>query len=174
MPNFENIVDSVFHFLNLKVEETGVFKPNSDNNIVDRRLSSQNGSAGEDPLDAIPAINELVMEKELDAIVYTQDWHPANHISFVERARDPDRKIHNDNQNVPLKAFDTVQFDKPLLRQTLYPTHCVQNSWGAELHADLVLPRTRALIVKKGQEVHVDSYSAFKDNNRKQLYVMIT
>ncbi|RCN45663.1 hypothetical protein ANCCAN_08320 [Ancylostoma caninum] len=57
------------------------------------------------------------MEKKLDAIVYTQDWHPDNHISFLERARDPDRKVQKDNLNVPLKAFDTVHFDKPKLTQ---------------------------------------------------------
>ncbi|EYC05089.1 hypothetical protein Y032_0084g1773 [Ancylostoma ceylanicum] len=139
------------------------------NDFISGSLSVKKGSAGEDPVDAIPAINSLVMEKELDAVVYTQDWHPANHISFVERARDPDRKIRDDKQNVPLKAFDTVQFDKPPVTQTLYPAHCVENSWGAELHAGLVLSRTGTLIVKKGQHTYVDSYSAFRDNNRKQL-----
>ena len=34
--------------------------------------------------------------------------------------------------------YDTVVFTgPPMTEQTLWPRHCVQNSWGAELHKDL-------------------------------------
>ena len=45
----------------------------------------------------------------------------------------------------------------------LWPRHCVQNSWGAELHKDLkVHPKAR--VVYKGVNPNIDSYSAFFDN----------
>ena len=47
--------------------------------------------------------------------------------------------------------------------QVLWPAHCVQESWGAELHKELkVHPKGR--VVHKGINPEVDSYSAFFDN----------
>ena len=52
---------------------------------------------------------------------------------------------------------------KHFLFQVLWPRHCVQNSWGAELHKDLkVHPKAR--VVYKGVNPNIDSYSAFFDN----------
>lgn len=37
-----------------------------------------------------------------------------------------------------LNLFDLVSFTKPVeLKQVMWPDHCTQNSWGAELHKDL-------------------------------------
>jgi nicotinamidase-related amidase len=49
--------------------------------------------------------------------------------------------------------------------QVLWPDHCVQGSRGAEFHADLVVD-TADLILRKGFRSHVDSYSAFFENDR--------
>ncbi|MCX7126105.1 MAG: bifunctional nicotinamidase/pyrazinamidase [Gammaproteobacteria bacterium] len=46
---------------------------------------------------------------------------------------------------------------------SLWPQHCVQDSLGAQLHADLNLSNITQ-IFKKGVDQHVDSYSAFYDN----------
>lgn len=36
------------------------------------------------------------------------------------------------------KTYDTVVFEgPPPMKQRLWPRHCVQDSWGAELHKDL-------------------------------------
>jgi nicotinamidase/pyrazinamidase len=49
--------------------------------------------------------------------------------------------------------------------QTLWPDHCVQGTAGAALH-----PRLRqepiAAIVRKGHRRGIDSYSAFRENDR--------
>ena len=40
----------------------------------------------------------------------------------------------------PTKAavYDTVVFEgPPMTEQTLWPRHCVQDTWGAELHKEL-------------------------------------
>ena len=76
--------------------------------------------------------------------------------------------------------YDTVVFEgPPKTEQTLWPRHCVQESWGAELHKDLkvrvdmawqkliihssqVHPNGR--VIHKGVNPNIDSYSAFYDN----------
>ncbi|PIO70830.1 hypothetical protein TELCIR_07296 [Teladorsagia circumcincta] len=126
------------------------------------------GSARENPLDAIAPINALTSEHALDLVVFSQDWHPHNHISFVESAYDPDRKSKHDGPRKVLKAFESIQFEIPPVKQVLYPRHCVQNSFGAEIHADLTIPPA-ATFIRKGTRVLVDSYSVFNDNTGIQL-----
>jgi nicotinamidase/pyrazinamidase len=83
-------------------------------------------------------------------IVLTQDWHPANHVSFAA--------------SHPGKApYETI--DLAYGAQTLWPAHCVQGSKGAELHPALQLPQAE-LILRKGFRTQIDSYSAFFENDR--------
>lgn len=101
--------------------------------------------------DIVPVINQVMTEGEWDLVVATRDWHPANHISFA--ANHPGRKV-----------FDTVEIEG--VQQQLWPTHCVQGSLGAELHADLCASKITH-VIDKGTQVDVDSYSAFFDNARR-------
>jgi nicotinamidase/pyrazinamidase len=95
----------------------------------------------------VPAINTM-MDK-FDAVILTQDWHPAGHSSF---ASSHDGKA----------PFETVQMSYGV--QVLWPDHCVQGSDGAAFHPDL---RTDAdLIIRKGIRSAVDSYSAFFENDQ--------
>ena len=97
----------------------------------------------------IPAINQLA--QHFDNIILTQDWHPENHISFVEN--------HPDH-----KAYDTIQLDYGM--QVLWPSHCVQGTQDAEFHPDLDIP-TAQMIIRKGFHSHIDSYSAFMEADHK-------
>lgn len=83
-------------------------------------------------------------------VVITQDWHPAEHISFASShaGRDP---------------FDSITL--PYGPQTLWPDHCIQGTRGAELHADLDLAHAQ-LILRKGCNAGIDSYSAFVEADR--------
>lgn len=63
------------------------------------------------------------------------------------------------------KMFDTVLFDEGRMEQKLWPIHCVQNSWGAELHPKLKIV-SNLVKIYKGTLSHVDAYSAFWDNMR--------
>lgn len=84
-------------------------------------------------------------------VVLTQDWHPADHMSFA--ASHPGRA-----------AFETIQ--APYGEQTLWPDHCVQGSRGAEFHPALNWTGAE-LIIRKGYHREIDSYSAFYENDRK-------
>lgn len=64
------------------------------------------------------------------------------------------------------RVYDTVTFQgPPLLKQRLWPRHCVQDSWGAELHKDLKIV-DNAIKIYKGTNPEVDSYSVFWDNKK--------
>ena len=53
------------------------------------------------------------------------------------------------------------------LDQVLWPEHCVQDTHGADLCADLMSHRIDA-IVRKGNDVSIDSYSGFFDNGHRR------
>jgi nicotinamidase/pyrazinamidase len=79
-------------------------------------------------------------------IYATQDWHPANHISFFTN--------HSGK-----KAFDVIKVHGK--DQVLWPPHCVQNSPGAEILLDKKLFKA---VVRKGMDPRYDSYSGFQDD----------
>ncbi|MBD8546856.1 nicotinamidase [Sphingomonas sp. CFBP 8760] len=85
-------------------------------------------------------------------IVMTQDWHPAGHLSFA--SSHPDRQ-----------PFETVPM--PYGEQVLWPDHCIQGTAGAEFHPGVHSALTRAhLVIRKGYDPTVDSYSAFFENDK--------
>jgi len=98
----------------------------------------------------IPLANQL--QSCFKVAVATQDWHPANHKSFA--VNHPGRH-----------PGEVLQLKSGL--QTLWPTHCVQHTRGAELAPGLLLSRVNK-IFKKGSDPEVDSYSGFFDNGRAQ------
>jgi nicotinamidase/pyrazinamidase len=85
-------------------------------------------------------------------VVATQDWHPADHLSFA-------------SQHAGRRPGDWVKLAG--LDQVLWPDHCVQHTFGAELSAAV----NRAAIdhvVQKGTDRTIDSYSGFFDNARRR------
>ncbi|MFW1953436.1 bifunctional nicotinamidase/pyrazinamidase [Acinetobacter beijerinckii] len=97
----------------------------------------------------IPLINQLALNFE--HVVLTQDWHPQQHISFAEN--------HHHK-----KPFETIELAYGT--QVLWPKHCVQGTHDAEFHPALNIP-TAQLIIRKGFHQDIDSYSAFKEADRK-------
>lgn len=101
-----------------------------------------------------------------ELVVYTLDWHPSDHISFIENVNK--RRLHCSSPTTAAnaRAYDTVVFDGCApIEQILWPAHCVQNTWGAQLHKDLSVVEN-AVELRKGTNSDVDSYSAFSDNRK--------
>ena len=96
----------------------------------------------------VPVINRIA--PRFANAVLTQDWHPADHISFA--ANHPGRQ-----------PFETLTL--PYGPQVLWPTHCVQGTRDAALHDELRVPQAQ-LILRKGFHRDVDSYSAFMEADR--------
>jgi len=138
------------------------------NDFISGSLSLSNCPSKHDGGQVVPLINRLVKETKFDLIVFTQDWHPTDHISFVDNVHL--RTFHDscNKKSDQVKIFDDVTFQinaSEPRSQTLWPRHCVQESDGAEFHPDLFVP-SDAIVVKKGTDPDVDSYSAFWDNSK--------
>lgn len=97
----------------------------------------------------IPRINALM--DEFQTVVFTQDWHPANHASFAA--------------NHPGAAPFSLT-EMPYGPQVLWPVHCVQGTEGAAFHPALRTDPAQ-LVIRKGFRPGIDSYSAFFENDRR-------
>ena len=56
--------------------------------------------------------------------------------------------------------FEEITLEDTGTKQVMWPTHCVQESHGSKFHEDLDISDSD-VIVKKGQNDRVDSYSGF-------------
>ncbi len=89
---------------------------------------------------------------DYDLVIATQDWHPADHMSFAA----------NHPANGP---GELVQLDG--LDQVLWPVHCVQGTAGASFHSALNVAGIHE-VIRKGSDRRVDSYSGFFDNGKRK------
>jgi nicotinamidase/pyrazinamidase len=97
----------------------------------------------------VPIVNRIAARADL--VLATQDWHPHDHVSFA--------------RNHPGKnPYDVVELDG--IKQVLWPPHCVQGTDGADFHAALNTEHF-SLILRKGTDARIDSYSAFQENDKK-------
>lgn len=101
----------------------------------------------------VAVANRLIEKGGYDLVVASQDWHPADHGSFA-------------SQHPGAAPFTLGTLSgKP---QMLWPDHCVAGTKDAEFHPDLAADRID-FVQKKGMNPAVDSYSAFRDNDRAAL-----
>ncbi len=98
--------------------------------------------------EVVPIVNELAAR--FRDVVLTQDWHPRGHLSFAS--------AHPGKQ-----PFETII--APYGAQVLWPDHCVQGTPGAAFHPALQIPHA-GLVLRKGMDPAIDSYSAFYENDR--------
>lgn len=84
-------------------------------------------------------------------IVFTQDWHPPDHESFASahQGKNP---------------YDS--YEVPGIGPFLWPDHCIQGTDGAKLAPGLAYVGVANLILQKGYNKHIDSYSAFFENDK--------
>lgn len=106
---------------------------------------------------AVPNSDNPYLEKVTEAtrqlknaglpIFVTQDWHPANHMSFAS---------NHENR----KPFEAIKLQDGRT-QVLWPPHCVQDTKGAQ---PLLDPALITKVILKGTDPRFDSYSGFKDD----------
>lgn len=97
----------------------------------------------------IPGISKLMRESfgKAGCVVVTQDWHHPEHKSFAFTHGQP-----------PFTTVRMYGYD-----QMLWPIHCVGGTLGASLHPDLAV-ECATVVLRKGTNPDVDSYSAFFEN----------
>ncbi|MBC7996686.1 MAG: nicotinate phosphoribosyltransferase [Leptolyngbya sp.] len=93
----------------------------------------------------VPVINQLM--EIFPFVVASQDWHPADHISFA---------INHANKKIG-DFLKTEFYDQPL-----FPMHCIENTRGAQFFDGLNTEKINE-VFRKGMSPDVDSFSAFND-----------
>jgi nicotinamidase/pyrazinamidase len=96
----------------------------------------------------VPVVNALSPHFRIK--IDTQDWHPEGHSSFAST-----------HGKKPLESIEM-----PYGTQTLWPDHCVQGTNDALIHPELHVG-ARDILVRKGMNKAIDSYSAFYENDHK-------
>jgi nicotinamidase/pyrazinamidase len=97
----------------------------------------------------IPVINRIA--QKFAHVVLTQDWHTPGHISFAS--------AHSGKA-----PFEVIKL--PYGDQVLWPDHCVQGTSGADISKEISIAHA-ALVVRKGFNKNMDSYSAFLEADHK-------
>jgi nicotinamidase/pyrazinamidase len=99
-------------------------------------------------------INELGLKFRMsnNHIIFTQDWHPKGHHSFAS-------VYAGKNPFDPIEGIEGIG-------PVLWPDHCVQGTEGAEFHPNLDVSLAH-LIIRKGYNPNIDSYSAILENDKK-------
>ena len=93
----------------------------------------------------VPVCNALRDSLKPDCVVWTQDWHPADHVSYADN--------HGAQVFTELTLADGT-------KQMMWPRHCEQWTAGAMFHADAYFGPAD-IVVQKGTKKEVDSYSGF-------------
>lgn len=101
-------------------------------------------------IEVVDIANRLIPAFRL--VIATQDWHPANHLSFASQH--------------PGLPVGTV-FDLDGLSQVAWSDHCVQGTNGAEFVGSLNRDGVHH-VVRKGTDRGIDSYSGFFDNGHRR------
>ncbi len=105
---------------------------------------------GDQIIEGINYVAELFRKKKAH-IIFTQDWHPTDHLSFAS--------------SHPGKSPGD-EFQTNAIGPVLWPDHCVQGTFGAGFHNDLKVEYGH-VIIRKGYNPKIDSYSGFLENDKK-------
>lgn len=94
------------------------------------------------------------LARAFDNVILTQDWHPANHMSFA-------------SNNPGKEPFDTIQVNRYGIdyTQVLWPDHCVQGTKGGAFRLPEDVLNKAQTVIRKGFRPWIDSYSAFIEND---------
>ncbi|MHA2399525.1 MAG: bifunctional nicotinamidase/pyrazinamidase [Promethearchaeota archaeon] len=143
--------------MNIDIEKIDKITKNDALLIVDMQYDFIPGGAlpveGGDLI--INGINSMAKKFKMSSeyIVFSQDWHPPGHLSFA-------------SSHPGKNPGDEYRTQDGAIGPILWPDHCVQGTLGAEFHKDLDT-WLASVIIRKGTNSNVDSYSAFLENDKK-------
>ena len=136
-PTHHQEIASLYNNLKkLGKEETwlrSVLEPQRTLLVIDMQNDFISGSlAVQGAEELLAPLSEVMKDNVWDQIIFTKDWHPANHVSFLSnvglRELDPDWLAGHEDE---VQMFQEVVFKRdPPYHQVLWPDHCVQGSVG--------------------------------------------
>ena len=94
------------------------------NDFISGSLSIKNCPAKHEGSEVVPVISRLLDTSRFDVVVYSCNWHPENHISFIENVSL--RDMHHTSKVSPQLFCNTLQH---------YSNECVKKK-GLGFHKD--------------------------------------
>lgn len=144
--------------------------------VVDMQNDFITGSlAVTDAADIVANVNALTELKNWDTIIFTEDYHPHDSISFASSHAQPEFSLFELKYNGQGQVCDMgVQYGnsstactpedvKVTLNQSMWPDHCVQNTEGQKTAMEVNIPEG-TIAIKKGMTTVIDSYGAYGNN----------
>lgn len=127
-------------------EETGVIVVDVQADFTEIKSGALAVPGTDDPyIDSVETATRRFVAQGF-AVYFTQDWHPADHVSFYT----------NNPGTEPLQVIEIN--GRP---QVMWPPHCVQGTPGAEI---IITVTGSTKTVRKGTDPQFDSYSGFADD----------
>ena len=127
-------------------EETGVIVVDVQADFTEIKSGALAVPGTDDPyIDSVETATRRFVAQDF-AVYFTQDWHPADHVSFYT----------NNPGTEPLQVIEIN--GRP---QVMWPPHCVQGTPGAEI---IITVTGSTKMVRKGTDPQFDSYSGFADD----------
>jgi len=151
------------------------------NDFIDGTLKLRECPAGQDGAAVVPVINAMRQQNAFDFTAISMDWHPHSHCSFAECAAAGEfpAPLHPSQDEAGARAtgvMGSIMLTAPdgvtAMKQLMWPRHCVANTWGAACHKELV-QRPSDIIVYKGTDPRIDSYSCVYDNSKYKQTTML-
>ncbi|KXT12688.1 hypothetical protein AC579_3266 [Pseudocercospora musae] len=109
--------------------------------------------AVKDGREIAPKINELLSYPGWRLKIATRDVHPPNHISFASNHQD--KNAFEDSHTIR-----NPENEGEMQTTLLWPDHCVKDTFGAKIITE-IHSSDFDLIVSKGSDARVESYSGF-------------
>jgi nicotinamidase/pyrazinamidase len=130
----------------ISAENTGVIVVDVQGDFTELKSGSLAvPGTGSDYISAVQRATQQFLHQGL-RVYFTQDWHPADHVSFFT----------NNPGTEPMQVKEIN--GRP---QVMWPPHCVQESPGAMI---LIAAEGSVQTVRKGMDPNFDSYSGFADD----------
>ena len=178
---------------NSSSSEVSNYKPGSKNNKKGKKaliiVDVQNDfSLPDSPLYVLggetiqPKINKLIDSGKYDHIVWTMDWHPSNHWSFLSNMKNDTTELCQNRSlkmnpkytsmaelKDKIKQFDSVYLETGQL-QIMWPDHCIQGTEGARIMSGYH-QKPKHKIIYKGEDTKLEQYSGFAPDNKLKQYL---
>lgn len=144
--------------------------------VIDMQVDFVSGSLAVGDAESIIENVNTLTALEWDLVVFTEDFHPPDHISFA--SNHPNKAAFEDielsytslgqacgymDKYGPSAANCTETGSRVSFTQTLWPDHCVQGTDGQKTDSRVKIPEG-SLVIKKGLTLVIDSYGAFATN----------
>ncbi|KAF1741134.1 hypothetical protein MXB_1868 [Myxobolus squamalis] len=144
--NCDSLFNALFNNRTNFLKKIALIIVDFQNDFISGSLSTINSPSKQNSAEIVLKLNSILEYFHyFEKVFISKDWHPKDHISFhssrhcyVKYAG----KNFNEEKIKNANVFDVIAYTLPCgitFDQQLWPDHCVQNTFGSEIHKDLAV-----------------------------------